>query len=153
MKCPERFALLGIALGLAALPACGDPESRRFEQRTVTDRGAVCLLPADTGLAVDVIFDVCLNDCVRADAATCSAVVSADEVVVTSELTVTAETTPGGVCVDLCALSRASCGIIQPEGESIRITHGTSDSGLLPVPASVTELFGAPPGACEVADM
>jgi hypothetical protein len=151
MICPERFALIGIALGLAALPACGDPESRQFEELTTTDRGAVCLLPADTGLAVDVIFDVCLNDCVRADGATCSAEVNdAQEVVVTSELTVTSETTPGGLCQLYCRLYRVSCGIIQPDSESIRIIHGTSDSGLLPVPtASVTELFGPPRGACK----
>lgn len=130
---------------------------RQFTQKTVADEGSVCLSAGeDGGVVVDVMFSACLSSsCDRPDAATCSADVRNDRLVVSSALTFTSETTPTRPCDTDCTPIKVACGVIQPVGASLRVAHGAAESEAVALPLSGSLQFSgrdsrvSPGGSCE----
>lgn len=136
---------IGTILALVLSAACGDDsdsardvQERQFSLRTFDNRGAVCLSPREDAIAVDVFTDVCLSSsCNTPEAATCTLSLEGDRLVISSQLTIAADVTPGGVCTTDCGGGRVgiACGEIQPGSiESVRVVHGSYEYNVLPLP-------------------
>lgn len=143
-KTPTLYRI-GTALALVVSVACGDDsdsarevEERQYSLRTFDNRGAVCLSPReDAAIAVDVFTDVCLStSCNTPEAATCTALLEGDRLVISSQLMVTTDITPNGVCTADCGAGRVgiACGVIQPDTSSIRVAYASRRSNTVTLP-------------------
>ena len=136
---------IGTALAVVLSVACGDDsdsarevEERVYSLRTFDNRGAVCLSPReDATIAVEVVTDVCLSSsCNTLESATCTAVLDGDRLVISSQLMVTTDVTPNGICTADCGAGRVgiACGAIQPDTASVRLAYASRRSNTVTLP-------------------
>jgi len=118
-----------------------DSEDR---QHVHENSGAVCLSAGeDGGIAVEVVFDVCLSgSCDALDSHACHAALDGDRLSISSRLTYTTRVGPSGECTLDCQIVKGTCGDVRPATSSIRVVHGSNESDVIALPlAGDTELF------------
>ncbi|HTV24964.1 MAG TPA: hypothetical protein VMG12_40000 [Polyangiaceae bacterium] len=151
----HRRALLAL-LFVSSLAACaGDdaPTPERDEARDRVrisqNRGALCVTPTDAGVALEVVFDLCLSstvECNELRSASCNASIAGSSIEVVSRAEVLRSDRPL-LCASDCVPAAAPCGTFALSDGVYRVTHG-SDRAELTLPFTGLQPLFAPHDEC-----